>query len=445
MSIATPRDADGRAMLGVLGLGSAAELFDQVPESIRLSGALSLPGPLSEPELLAHLEELAERDLHSGKAPCFAGGGIYDHYSPAAVDHLIQRGEFLTAYTSYQPEMSQGFLTAMYEFQTLVSRLYGLDVSNTSLYDAGTGLAEAALLAYEKTRRDRIVAANAINPRYLECLRTVLGPETSSDLVEIPPKGGLTDLQALEAALDDSVACVIVQQPSALGTIENLSAVVEAARRVGAKVVVCADPIAMGILQPPGEAGADIAVGEGQPLGLPMSYGGPLLGLLATTKDFVRILPGRVVGATVDRNGKRGYVLTLQTREQHIRREKATSNICTNQGLCALAATIYLCLMGPRGLRRVASLCVTQSHRLRAGLEGTAFRPLYKAPFFREFAVESPLPVEELQQRMGEAGFIVGSDISALTGVENSLLLAATESRTDAQIDAFVSALKGVA
>lgn len=444
MSLATPRDADGRAMLGALGLDNVAELFDQVPEGIRLSGSLSLAGPLSEPELLAHMTELAARDLHAGRALCFAGGGVYDHFIPAAVDYIIQRGEFLTSYTSYQPEMSQGFLTAMYEFQTLISRLYGLDVANTSLYDAGTGLAEAAFLAYEKTDRDRVVVTGAVNPRYLQCLRTVLGPDLAALLTVVPHKEGVSDLAALRAALDDSVACVIVQQPSFLGTIDDLSSIVRAAGEVGAKAVVCADPIAMGLLQTPGEAGAQIAVGEGQPLGLPMSYGGPLLGLLATTSDLVRSLPGRVVGATVDRNGKRGYVLTLQTREQHIRRERATSNICTNQALCALAATVYLCLMGPRGLRRVASLCVTQSHRLREGLEGTPFRPLYEAPFFREFAVQSPIPVEELQRRMGEAGFIVGADISAVTGVENSLLIAATELRTDAQVDAFVAALKGV-
>ncbi|MBD3175917.1 MAG: aminomethyl-transferring glycine dehydrogenase subunit GcvPA [Armatimonadia bacterium] len=443
MALATPRDADGRAMLGALGLESAAELFDQVPESIRLSGALSLPGPLSEPELLTHMEELAQRDLHSGTAPCFAGGGIYDHFSPSVVDHLIQRGEFMTAYTSYQPEMSQGFLTAMYEFQTMVSRLYGLEVANASLYDAGTGLAEAALLAYEKTRRDRVVVTGALNPQYLECLRTALGPELGDMLTHVPHTDGLTDLDALKADLDDTVACVIVQQPSYLGTIESLPEIVEAAKAVGAKTVVCADPIAMAVLQTPGGAGADIAVGEGQPLGLPMSYGGPLLGLLATTRDLVRTLPGRVVGATVDSRGERGYVLTLQTREQHIRREKATSNICTNQGLCALAATIYLSVMGPRGLRRVASLCVTQSHRLRKGLAETALEPLYDAPFFREFAVRSPIPVPELQARMGDAGFVVGSDISAVTGVENTVLLAATESRTDAQVDAFVHALKG--
>ncbi len=440
MSLATPRDADGRAMLGVLGLGSAAELFDQVPESIRLSGALSLPGPLSEPELLAHLEELAERDLHSGKAPCFAGGGIYDHYSPAAVDHLIQRGEFLTAYTSYQPEMSQGFLTAMYEFQTLVSRLYGLDVSNTSLYDAGTGLAEAALLAYEKTRRDRIVAANAINRRYLECLRTVLGPETSSDLVEIPPKGGLTDLQALEAALDDSVACVIVQQPSALGTIENLPAVVEAARRVGAKVVVCADPIAMGILQPPGEAGADIAVGEGQPLGLPMSYGGPLLGLLRP-QDFVRHPAGPRGGRYGRPNGKRG-TCSPSRPEQHIRRERRPSNICTNQGLCALAATIYLCLMGPRGLRRARLPLRPTSHRLRV----RAWRGP-RSGLWRRSSASSPwrAPCRWRNSSSGWARRGVHRGLGHLRADWRGELAAAggDRVRTDAQIDAVRERVEG--
>jgi len=431
-------------MLASLGLSDVVELFDQVPEGTRLSGTLRLPGPLSEMELVAHMRDIAAGNVGASFSVCLAGGGVYDHYSPAVVDYIIQRGEFLTAYTSYQPEISQGFLTAMYEFQTFVCELYGLDVANASLYDAGTGLAEAVLLAYDATGRDRIVLAGAVNPAYIACLETILGPELARNITSVPHGDGTTDLAELTRAVDDSIACVVVQQPSFLGTIEDVRATVGIAKAAGAKTVVCADPIAMGLLESPGACGAEIAVGEGQALGLPMSYGGPLLGLLATTHDLVRTLPGRVVGKTTDANGKPGYVLTLQTREQHIRRGKARSNICTNQGLCALAATVYMCAMGASGLRRAAALCVERSHRLRDLIAATPLEPIYGAPFFQEFAVRSPIPVPELQMRLADKGFVVGGDISACTGVEHSLLLCATEKRTDIELGAFAAAVKEV-
>ena len=421
-------------MLASLGLSDVMELFSEVPEDARPSGAFRLPGPLSEMDLLAHMRDIAAENVGGSHTVCLAGGGVYDHYSPAVVDYVIQRGEFLTAYTSYQPEISQGFLAAMYEFQTLVCELYGLDVANASLYDVGTGLAEAALLAYEATGRDRIVLAGAVNPAYVACLRTVLGSEPSGQVVAVPQTDGTTDLGGLAKAVDDTVACVVVQQPSFLGTIEDLHAVVSVAKAAGALTVVCADPIAMGILESPGACGAEIAVGEGQALGLPMSYGGPLLGLLATTRDLVRALPGRVVGKTVDSSDRPGYVLTLQTREQHIRRERASSNICTNQGLCALAATVYMCVMGASGLRRAAALCVVQSHKLRDLIASTPLETLNEAPFFQEFAVRSPIPVPEFQRRLAAKGFVVGGDASEATGVENTLLLCATEKRTETEL-----------
>jgi len=444
VSNASPCDADGRAMLDEIGLSDPGDLFAHLPPSIRIGGLLDFPGPYTEPELRRHLARISAGDLHTANAVCFAGGGVYDHFSPAIVDWVIQRGEFLTSYTSYQAEISQGFLTAMYEFQTLVCELYGLDVSNASLYDAGTGLAEAALLATQATKRSRVVVAGAVNPRYLRCVRTAADDEMLELLTVVPHRGGAVDMAALKAALDDSVACVLIQQPSFLGTIADIAAVSDLAHSVGAKSVVCADPIAMGVLESPGACGADIAVGEGQSLGIPMGFGGPGLGRLAVRKDRVRMIPGRGVGRTVDLDGKPGYVLTLQTREQHIRRERATSNICSNQGLCALAATVYLCAMGSRGLRRAASLCVVRTNELRQAAKDAGLTPLYDGPCVKEFATRSPIPVADLQKAMGARGYILGGDVSEVTGVENSLLLCATEQRTTEEIAGFAAALKEV-
>lgn len=437
-------DDDARAMLAALGLSSCEDLFGHIPESARLTRALSFDGPLTEATLVRRAGELASRDLDAESAVCFAGGGIYDRFRPAIVDWIIQRGEFLTSYTSYQAEISQGFLTAMYEFQSLVCELYAMDVANASVYDAGSGLAEAVLVSMTATKRDKALLLEPLHPGYAACIRTTVGSGIGGSLVGLPMSEGGVDLAALERALDAETACIVVQQPGYLGTIEDLGAIVERAHAAGAKAIVACDPVATGLLEPPGKLGADLVVGEGQGLGIPMGLGGPGVGLFAARGDLLRLLPGRIIGRTVDQAGKPGYVLTLQTREQHIRREKAASNICTNQGLCALAATVHLCALGPDGLAKAAALSTLRAHDLRDALVGSGLEPLYDRPFFQEFAVRSPIAVPRLQQALGERGWIVGQSVEAVTGVPDSLLLAATERRTPEEIGRFACAVKEV-
>ncbi len=441
---AAMHDGDARAMLDALGLSSCAELFAHLPTGACLTRAPEFAGPYSEFELARHLRGLAARNLSAEEGACLAGGGIYDRFRPAIVDWIIQRAEFLTSYTSYQPEISQGFLTAMYEFQTLVCELYAMDVANASVYDAATGLAEAVLVALQATKRRRVVLAGPLNPAYERCVITSVGSGVGADLVFVPMEDCGADIDALAAAVDPATACVVVQQPSFLGTIEDVARIGEIAHGAGAKLVVCADPIAAALLEPPGAQGADVVVGEGQGLGLPMGYGGPGVGLLAAREDLLRLLPGRIVGRTTDREGRMGFVLTLQTREQHIRREKATSNICSNQGLCALAATVYLSSMGPAGLRRVAALATVRAHELREAAVSAGLAPLSDRPFFQEFAVRSPIPVARLQVEMGERGYLLGEAVDGVTGVADSLVLCATEQRTADEIAGFAEALKEV-
>jgi glycine dehydrogenase subunit 1 len=437
-------DGDARAMLAALGLSSCGDLFESLPMGARLERAPTFAGPYSEYELARHMRGLAGRNLSAEDGACFAGGGIYDRFRPSIVDWVIQRGEFLTSYTSYQPEISQGFLTAMYEFQTLVCELYAMDVANASVYDAATGLAEAVLVAMQATKRRRAVLLGPLNPAYERCVRTSMASGLGAELVAVPHRQGAADLEALSAATDAATACVVVQQPSFLGYIEDVGAVGAITKAAGAKLIVCADPVAAGLLEPPGALGADIVVGEGQGLGLPMGYGGPGVGLLAAREELLRLLPGRIVGRTTDTEGRMGFVLTLQTREQHIRREKAASNICSNQGLCALAATVYLSAMGPGGLRRVAEMTTVRAHELRDAIVGTGLESLYAGPFFQEFAVRSPIPVPELQSELGKRGYILGEAIDGVTGVPNSVLLCATEQRTLEDIRGFARAVKEV-
>lgn len=361
----------------------AADLFADVPHKVRLNNPLNLPAPLSELDVLTELKAQSEQNQTKLN---FLGGGIYNHFIPSAVKHLIGRSEFYTAYTPYQAEASQGTLEAIYEYQSLVCELTRMDVANASMYDGATALAEAALMACRITGRKEVVVSLAVNPHYREVLKTYC---TAADLSvkELPfdPQTGLTShLTSLNSPLTSQTSCLIIQQPNFFGCLEATHKLADEIHAAGALYVVSVDPISLGLLKPPGEYGADIVVGEGQALGIPQSFGGPLLGLFAAKKEYLRQIPGRLAGATVDLDGKRGYVLTLSTREQHIRRERATSNICSNEGLCALAATVYLSLMGKTGLRRVAELCLEKSDYLKDKLGST-----FSAPTFKEFVVKT--------------------------------------------------------
>lgn len=432
-------------MLTAIGMRSMEDLFSDIPASIRLQEPIDLPQPLSEMELSAYMQKLSEQNVNLDQSICFLGAGAYDHYVPAAVKNLIARQEFYTAYTPYQPEISQGTLQSIFEFQSLICELTGMDAANASMYDGATALAEAALLAAHKTRRHALLVAQSIHPdsrAVLEtyahfndlCIRTLPFDETA----------GTISFDALSEALSDEVAAVLVQDPNFFGMIEPLPEIAELVHRHGALFIVSSDPIALGILEPPGSSGADIVTGEGQALGNGLYFGGPSLGFFAVRKDLMRRMPGRMVGETTDARGRRCYVLTLQAREQHIRREKATSNICTNQALNALAATIYLSLNGPHGLARIAELCVRKSWQLREALLSLpGFSPLFEGPFFREFAVRYAGDPSALNRFLLKEGLIGGLDLSlAMPSLQGCWLLAVTEKRTDEDIDRFVDAVR---
>ena len=437
--------ADRRAMLDAIGVAEAQDLFDTIPEAVRRRAPLDLPPALTELELHQHMGELAARNRPAGDAVCFLGGGCYDHFVPAVVDMVGSRSEYYTAYTPYQAEASQGTLQTTFEFQTLVCQLTGMEVSNASLYEAATACVEAAFMAINVTRRDaKVVVSETVHPEYRRTLATYFH-DLPTELVTVPAAGDLTDTDALRQAVGADVACVIVQSPNFFGRTEPVADFAAAARDAGALLTQAFDPISLGLLQGPGALGADIAVAEGQPLGNPMSYGGPYLGIFACREQHVRRIPGRIVGETVDRNGKRAFVLTLQTREQHIRREKATSNICSNQGLLALRAAAYLAVVGPAGLRRAAELCHHKAHyaaeRLSA-IDGVALAHP-DGRFFKEFVLRLPVPVADVLPALLDAGFHAGVPLSNWwPDRANDLLVAVTERRTKAQIDAFADALR---
>jgi glycine dehydrogenase subunit 1 len=374
-------DAQRQEMLEAIGLKSIEDLYREVPSSVR-DPQIRLPDPLPEPELMAEMRRLSERNADAAHYAMFLGAGAYNHFSPSAVYRIMSRSEFYTAYTPYQPELSQGTLQQIYEFQTLVCQLTGMDVANASMYDAATALGEAAVMASTISKRKKVVISPKTHPEHKAVLRTY----AANHGIEIIER----DANIKEASeLGSDIGCVVVQQPNFLGEIRDLEGLAEKVHEAGAVLIVVFDPISLGMLKSPGELDADIAIGEGQSLGVPMSFGGPYVGLLATKDKYVRMMPGRLAGMTKDTEGRRGFVLTLQTREQHIRREKATSNICTNEGLMAVAATAYMCLMGPQGLRRVAEICYQRSHYLAkriAKLPG--YNIISRDPFFKEFAVQ---------------------------------------------------------
>jgi glycine dehydrogenase subunit 1 len=436
---------DQRAMLKAIGVENLAQLFEQVPPQIRLGRDLDLPPRMGELELTQHMVQLAGRNLVADQAVCFLGAGSYDHFVPAVVDALASRGEFYTSYTPYQPEVSQGNLQVMFEYQTLICQLTGMDVSNASLYDGGSAVAEAALMSISVTRRDqKVVVPASLHPEHRQILETYLA-NIGTHLHVVPcPEGHVSDLDGFAAAVDAQTACVVVQHPNFFGNLEQLSALAGIAHAQGALLVVVFDPISLGLLKRPGDLGADIVVAEGQCLGTPLSYGGPYLGIMACRERFVRRMPGRIAGETVDRRGRRCWVLTLQTREQHIRRDKATSNICTNQGLFALRASIYLSAMGPRGLRSVAHLCLRKSHYAAKRLcEHDRFRQAFEVPFFKEFVIRDQAgQVRHLLREATESGYLAGVPLGRwYPELDDCFLVAVTEQRTRAQIDGWAGCL----
>ena len=433
-------DDDRRAMLQRIGVKEFEELLGAIPAQLRLNRPLDIPA-LSEMELLREIEELS-RDNREGLI-CFAGGGIYDHFIPAAVGTIISRPEFMTAYTPYQPEVSQGTLQVIYEFQTHICRLTGMDVANASLYDGATAAAEATVIATKITKRNKVVVAETVSPLYREVIDTYLsGRDIKQALV--PMDAGRCNLNRLKEIIDDQTACVLVSQPNFFGLLEDVEAVSEMIHKVGGKLIVSVDPITQAILKTPAEYDADIVVGEGQPLGLPLSFGGPLLGFFAAKKELVRSMPGRIAGRTTDVDGKTGFVLVLQTREQHIRREKATSNICTNQALCATAASVYLTLLGKTGLKKIALLSAEKAQQTASALfDLEGFKPYFDSPFVREFAVRTPVPARQLILSMVERQILPGVDAGRwYKNMNDCLIVALTEKRTEAEITRLVEGLK---
>lgn len=437
MSYTLNTAADRVAMLRAIGANSIEDLLRPIPKAIRLDRPLDLPPPMSEIELSRHVQSLAARNASAESHVCFLGGGAYDHFVPAVVDGLASRGEFYTAYTPYQAEASQGTLQAIFEFQTLICQLTGLDVANASLYDGGSAVAEAVVMALNITERTgRVVVAESLHPEYRQVLATYLTP-LKIPLVTLPCPGGFLDPDDLSAAIDDQTACVVVQHPNFFGSLEDVDALSAAARKRGALFVVSFDPISLGLLKRPADYGADIAVAEGQCLGNYLMYGGPYLGLLACRQEYVRKLPGRVVGQTTDRHGRRCWVLTLQTREQHIRREKATSNICTNQGLLALRATIYLAALGPEGLRETAELCAAKAQFAMEKLTRIpGVRRAFDRPFFKEFTVRVPGDIQRMLTGCARDGYLAGLPLGrCFETLGDAVTLAVTEKRTRTEIE----------
>ena len=443
-------DLDVRARLEAVGARSIDGLFEDIPEAVRRREPLALPAGLSEAEVLDEMRRLAAANTPATSLVSFLGAGIYDHYVPAVVDAIISRSEFATAYTPYQPERSQGVLQTIFEFQTAICELTGMDVSNASMYDAGTALAEASLLAGHQTRRGRVVVSAGVHPEYRQVVATETVHNGPRPQVVDLTAGAATDLEAVKAAVDADTAAVVVQQPNFFGAFEDLAAAAELAHAAGALLVVVADPLSLGLLEAPGRLGADIVVGEAQAFGNAMAFGGPGLGYMAVTQKLMRRLPGRLVGETVDIEGKRGFVLTLQTREQHIRREKATSNICSNHALGALAALVHLSWLGREGLAELGVLCARKTAYLRQALLAVPGVTAFTAgPVFREFAVRLPVPAAHLVEALTPLGFLAGVPAARFAvqfggpGVDLDavLLIAVTEKRTRAEMDAFVAAV----
>jgi len=437
--------AQREQLLARIGVKTVDDLFQDVPESVRLQRPLHIEGGLAEQDLVKHVKALARKNGSLEEYTSFLGAGAYEHYIPAYVDQLLLRSEFYTAYTPYQPEISQGTLQAIYEYQTLVCELTGMDAANASMYDGASALAEAALMSCDATRRQKVLVAQTVHPEYREVLGTYLIPR-GVELSEVGYAEGLTDLNALEAALNEEIAGVVLQVPNFFGGIEKAAEVVELAHAKGALAIVAVNPVALGLVKAPGDYGADIVVGEGQAFGNPLNFGGPYLGFLACREKFVRRMPGRIVGATTDKNGKRGYVLTLQAREQHIRREKATSNICSNEALCALAFTMHVSGLGKNGLKQLANLNLQKAHYAAteiAKLPGMSLAFAYS--YFHEFVIRTEVSPAKLNEHLLADKIIGGLDLSRFyPELDRHILFCVTETKSKADIDRLVARLGAI-
>lgn len=434
-------EEDVRKMLETIGVKKVEDLFETIPAELRLSRPLTLPEPLSEPDLIRHLQGLASQTW-----PHFLGGGAYRHHIPAVVSHLISRSEFYTAYTPYQAEISQGTLQAIFEYQTLMCQLTGMEVSNASMYDGASSLAEGVLMARRITKKKKVLVSGAVHPEYRRVIQTYINPG-EEEIILIPyQKGkGKTDENVLSKCLDQEVSAVVVQNPNFFGVIEDLQTIAERVHRVdGLMIAGFSEAISYGILKPPGETGADIVAGEGQSLGIPLSFGGPYLGIFTTREHFIRNMPGRLVGETVDLEGKRGFVLTLAAREQHIRRERATSNICTNEGLCALMATIFLSCLGKQGLRELALMNLSKAeYAKKAASQIKGCRVAFSSPTFNEFVLEVNGIPEKILERMKAEGILGGLNLGKLyPELDHHLLVTVTEMNTREEIDQWAKAIK---
>lgn len=431
---------DVRQMLDAIGVKNFEELIKNIPDAIRFKGEFDIPAAVSEYEISELMRRISEKNK---TFISFMGGGAYDHYVPSIVDALLSRSEFYTSYTPYQPEVSQGNLQAMYEFQSMICELTQMDVTNASMYEAGSALAEAVLLAVNHTRNKKVLIPATLNPRYKALIETYIA-NLDIELVEIPMKNFTIDNEAMEKLFDDGIGAVVVQSPNYYGFLENVEAVTAIKADKRALMIMLYNPISLGLLKTPGEYGADIAIAEGQPLGNHQNFGGPYIGLFSVNNKLVRKIPGRISGVTKDADGKKGFVLTLQTREQHIRRDKATSNICTNSGLMALAAAIYLAALGKEGIREAADICLQKAHYLAGQLskiKGVAL--VSDAPFFNEFTVKTPLSAEKVIHQISQDGIMPGVDL-APNDLPDHLLIAVTEKRTREEMDQLTTLLRRV-
>jgi glycine dehydrogenase subunit 1 len=431
-------EQDKQEMLEKIGVSTVDELFSDIPEKVRYKDRLHIKEAKSETALYKELSEMANKNKNVKSYTSFLGAGVYDHYIPSIVDHVISRSEFYTAYTPYQPEISQGELQAIFEFQTMICELTGMDVANSSMYDGGTALAEAGMLACGQLKRKTILISEAVHPEYKEVIKTYAKGQ-KLNIIEIPLNNGVTDIVALKDHMNTDVAAVIVQYPNFFGRIELLKEIEPVVHENQSLFIVSANPVSLGILTPPGKFGADIVTGDAQPLGIPQSFGGPHCGFFAVTKKLMRKIPGRLVGETTDEEGKRGFVLTLQAREQHIRREKATSNICSNQALNALAASVAMTALGKKGIYEMAKANIQKANYAKNIFKQKGFTIVYEGPSFNEFVVKIDQPIAQLSSYLLEKGIIAGYDLGKVDAkYSGQMLVCVTEIRTKEEIDKFI-------
>ncbi|MEO0131785.1 MAG: aminomethyl-transferring glycine dehydrogenase subunit GcvPA [candidate division WOR-3 bacterium] len=436
-------DEDKKLMLEKIGVSSFEELISVIPKELRFTGELNLPPPLSELEIFNHCRSLAAKNKNLNEYTSFLGAGVYDHYIPSVVKHIVSRSEFYTAYTPYQAEVSQGTLQTIYEYQSLICELFDMEISNAGMYDGASAFAEACHMARTITKRNKILMASTIHPYYQQVIKTYTYG-LNIPIIECSCGLGRIDPKEIEEKIDQDTAALLVQHPNFFGILEPVRMLSEIVHKHGALLIVCVDPISLGLFVPPGGYQADIAVGEGQPLGILPAYGGPYLGILTTRSEYIRIIPGRLVGKTADIDNKTGYVLVLQTREQHIRREKATSNICTNEALCALMATIYLTVMGKNGIREVARQCYAKSHYLAKEItQIDSYELAFNAPFFKEFVIKTKHSPKYIIKELLKEKIFAGIDLSRFNkDWENLMLIAVTEKRTKSELDRYIKLLK---